>query len=199
MNPLVRILLDNPILLVVAVVWLLGAIGGARKAAAKRAGRVDPPEAGEEPSTRSPDDVAREMRRILGMEEPEREPPAPPRRPVVAEPPPLRESRPLRREIARPERAPTPVLPSMQARKLPKHVDPHVGDAIAKRVSPQSGRVGQHDAGQALGSLGGRVHASGPQRRADRQLVDLGDLRRAFVTNEILGLPLSLRPPADRL
>lgn len=207
MNRLLSFLFENPILLVVVGLWIAGVVGNVVKAAQRRqqqggggGDRQEPMRrerapAEDAPAQRSADDVAREMRRILGMEEPvaaepqETEPvrprPAPRPAPVV------------RRDVALPERPPAPARPTTQTRRLPKHADSHVGERMQHRHGPQSGRVGHKEQGKGLGSLGGRVHeALGPQRER-RRLVDLTDLQRAFVMSEILGKPLALRRPDE--
>ncbi|MFN3240577.1 MAG: hypothetical protein ACE37K_03595 [Planctomycetota bacterium] len=128
----------------------------------------------------SPDEIAREMRRILGLD-PEPAPPAP--RPAPT-PPPI-------------EKPPEPVRTSTGSRRLDIHVDPHVGESIRDRHMQET-RVGKPSAGRgAIGNLGGRV-----QQR--RKAVGLGsrysleDLRQAIVINEILSPPVSVRPHDDR-
>ena len=228
MGRLFDFLVNNPILILILVAWLAGIVGNAGKAAqkarerAERAERAEPaksapsppasrpPSQPAEPGTRSAEEVAREMRRILGLdreEGPER-PSEPPPRPVPqgvesrGESPRSASLRPAaeevgRREFAAAERPPTPVMPTTQERRITLHVDPHVGDRIAGRQAPQSGRVGKHEPGSALGSLGGRV--AGPtQRRRMSQRYDLDNLPKALVLNEILGKPLALREIDDR-
>lgn len=135
----------------------------------------------------SPEEIAREMRRILGLEpEPAPSvPPAPPRRPVSipAEPPPSG------------ERPPTPVRP--QLRPLATRVDPHVGDQIRERHMRDAG-LGRARAGlPELGSLGGRaIQRRRGARAGSHYLPD--DLQRAFVLMEILGPPVALRPFESR-
>lgn len=240
----------NPVLLLVVVVWLAGIVGNVVKAAKRSrdaaARRPEPtsmpspqPMRSEPAQARAPvgdarpmgqrdaEAVAREMRRILGLEPEEgrREPDgiegraepiagdraerqdapprpvlaqrpapaAPPRRPVAVPRQPVERAEPLpvraRRDAATPERAPTPVQPSTNRRRLDIHVDPHVGESIGKRARVGSGKVGDH----ALGELGGRAHA--PMARAVRGArYELDDLKRAFVLSEILGPPLASRP-----
>lgn len=193
----------NPLLLMVALVWLAGLIGNVVKASKRRRERAEAatrptpmpaPESARE--TRRPEparlpertaeDIAREMRRILGVEtEPtagdrSAEPVEPP------QPPPLPARKP--RPVAETERAPVPVLPTTSARKLTIHVDPHVGEGIPGRSLASGARVGTHE----LGSLGGRVHKV-TARQATSSRYALTDLKRAIVLNEILGKPLALR------
>jgi len=209
---LLRFLFDNPIVLFVLVAWVAGAIGNAMRAARKRqesgSTRTPPPLPSRETepaARRSAEDVAREMRRILGMEEtpaevtPEARPVA--RQPVEArstEPTSTESSRPRslptvgRREPAVAERPPTPAMPTTQNRRLHLHEASHLGERMQHRHSPQSRRVAP-PADRELGSLGGRVHAASVIRREGVRLVDLSDLKRVFVMNEILGKPLALR------
>lgn len=231
MDRLIAFFLKNPILLIVVVVWLLGIVGNIAKAAKKareraeaaaRRGQRDEPAAPSLPPAparapepmRSADEVAREMRRILGMEpdatdaargDRSSSPESPSRRdePVAAEPvrsdpvrvepvrvDPLPQRRP--RNVAAPERPPAPLAPTTSSRRLAIHVDPHVGEGIQRRGSVASGRVGEHP-GHELGTLGGRVHQEG-RRSVGSSRYALDDLKRALVLNEILGPPLALRP-----
>ena len=243
MDRLIDFFARNPVLLVVAVVWLAGLVGNvakaakrSREAAARRPQtttmpspqpmrtepvRIEPPAArppAGEPrpmGQRDAEAVAREMRKILGLEpegrvesgaegrsEPvagdrlERQEPAPvvsPRRPVAPPRPSAPRAEPLpvraRREVVAPERAPAPVQPTTNRRRLEVHVDPHVGESIGKRARVGTGKVGDH----ALGELGGRVHGTGPQAVRGARY-ELDDLKRAFVLSEILGPPLASRP-----
>jgi len=211
---LIEFFARNPVLLLVAVVWLLGMIGNVAKAARKARERAaqrqaslpspqptpvaeprSSPTAGGRPmAKREADAVAREMRRILGLEpvagdsseriEAPRPAPKPAARPLVRAEAPR-----LRRNVAEPEKPPAPMQSSTNRRRLAIHVDPHVGESIGKRARVGSGKVGGH----ALGELGGRVHA--PVARAVRGArYALDDLKRVFVLSEILGPPLALRP-----
>jgi hypothetical protein len=206
MRELWQLLTQNPILLVIVAAWIAGAIGNAAKTAKqareRAARRTSPPPPQPEaarrrepvrpgptrPAQRSPDEVAAEMRRILGMDV-ETVPVAPEKSPLVV--------RPKRREVVEPERPPAPALPTTQARRLEVHVDPHVGESMQRRHSPQTGKVGAREAGSTFGTLGGRVHGARRGRGAGSSLVNLTDLKRAFVTSEILGAPLSLRGPNE--
>jgi len=204
MPAFLRFLLDNPILLFVLVAWAAGAIGNAAKAAkrAREQRSLPPPSAGRppvrpaserfptvqtgrpRPAPRPAEEVAAEMRRILGMDvetRPVERPPAP----VVM--------RPKRREVFEPERAPAPAVPTTQDRRLELRADSHVGEGMQRRQAPQSGKVG----GSSIGTLGGRVHGARKGRGAGSSLVNLSDLKRAFVVTEILGAPLALRGPNE--
>lgn len=236
MQQFLRFFLDNPIILLVVGAWILGVIGNVLKAVKKARERaeaagqlpsqrrevepvqVSPPAPPPERTPARADEIAREMRRILGVEtapdearsgdrverthrermqgdevaEPEQrhEPDMHARpRPV---PPPL-PSRSVRRTVAEPERAPTPVVPTTAGRRLTIHVDPHVGESIQHRATVRSSRV----AGPELGNLGGRVQ-HGEVRRATGQRYALDDLKRVIVLSEILGPPLALRQPGER-
>jgi len=204
MPSFLRFLFENPILLIIAGAWLVGTIGNAAKAAkaarersARRAPSPPSPPASREPRRaeparsaparppqRTPDEVAAEMRRILGMDV-ETIPVEHERNPVAI--------RPKHRDVVEAERPPAPAVPTTQDRRLEMHVDPHVGEGIKHRLAPQSGRVG----GAHMGTLGGRVHERTVRRAAGSRLVDLTDLKSAFVTNEILGAPLALRGPNE--
>ncbi|MBK8100767.1 MAG: hypothetical protein IPK26_27080 [Planctomycetes bacterium] len=214
MQELLRLLKKHPEVLIIVVIWVVGFIASmlqkAKKAQEARRRRESlpsmqvprqeptapvamPAPAPPRPVRQDPEAVAREMRRILGMEpsagdagktsEPE---PVLRRRPVAEAPPP----RPRPKWDASAERAPTPVMPTTQRRQLELHVDPHVGEGIRKRSSPVSGAVGTH----AIGDLGGRSQAGSRVRRRDgSRLVDLHDLKRALVLREIFDAPLALR------
>lgn len=213
MQDLLRLLSRHPELAIIVVIWVVGFIASmlqkAKKAQEARRRRESLPTMEvprSEPSApvampapppratrQDPEAVAREMRRILGMEPTagdtgvSTEPEPPLRRRPVADMPPS-STRP--RWDPAPERAPTPVVPTTNKRHLEIHVDPHVGDGIRRRTAPVSGAVGAH----ALGELGGR----GPtgeraRRRVGSRLVDLHDLKRAIVLREIFDAPLGLR------
>ncbi len=216
MREIIRFLMDNPLVLVILVAWIAGALGNmvkAMKKARERATtsqpmRVEPPVAARVPHRAEParqpqpireEEIAQEMRRILRQQSeptagdaqaapqhPERQHPVK-RQPEA--PPPLPSARPpakRARNVVLPERPPAPVMPS--ARRLAVHVDPHVGEGIARRSSVRSGHVGE----RALGQLGGRVHETARRRTAASRYA-LDDLKRVIVLNEILGLPLALR------
>jgi hypothetical protein len=204
MQRLIEFLMANPWVALIVVAWVAGMIGNIGKAAKKTRERAErarsapsQPQSRQqslpaEPGRRSAEEVAKEMRRILGLDpEAETEQPSEP-------PPPRRVSEEVaRRDVVTPERPPTPVMPTTQERKIKVHVDPHVGNRIAGRQSPQSGRVGKKEPGSAIGSLGGRV--GGPtHRRRMSQRFSLDNIPKALVLNEILSKPLALRELDDR-
>ncbi len=208
------------------IAGIVGNIAKAAKTARERAeertrgGRMPRPEPASDPApaadSRLPDTAAesieREMERLLrgGAGGPDRETspagyrevpietPASEPEPAPAPPPPLPRRRPLpiRRDVPEAERPPVPVVPTTSGPRLPRHVDPHVGESIQHRAAV-GGRVGEHVLGQELGNLGGRVH-DGPQRRVSKSRYSLDDLKRVVVLNEILGPPLAVRGPHDR-
>ncbi len=196
---LLQLVIDNPWLLFIAVAWLAGMIGNAAKAAKKareRAGQPGAPSRSLRPQStpatprqRSAEEVAAEMRRLLGLS-----PEAKEERKVEVrrEPPPPSPRRSVRWDVVEPERSPAPALPSTQDRRLEIHDAPHVGERIQHRHSVQSGRVGQHAPGSSFGTLGGRVHEAQQKRRTATRF-PLDDLKRAFVLSEILRPPLALR------
>jgi len=153
-----------------------------------RQARVEPPPLVRKAQTgggsRSPDEIAAEMRRILGLD--------------VEITPAVRErSEPVRREPRRetvqPERPPTVVAPTTQSRHLELHERSHVGEQLAARKGPHSGIVGAHDS--TFGSLGGRNVRRAPRVRVStvQRLIDLSDLKRTILAYEILGPPVCLR------
>src|SRR5262245_32100523 len=90
---------DNPIVLFLLVAWVAGMIGNIGKAAKKARERAErsqnappsqpaqtrPPSQPAEPGPRSAEEVAREMRRILGLDPEEGDRPTePPPRPVAS-------------------------------------------------------------------------------------------------------------------
>ncbi len=194
-------LLREPLVLVVLVSWIAGGIGKVLQAKKKRdaaLGRARSPierldrdraESRAPSGRRSPEEVAAEMRRLLGMDRPAAATPPPqprpqPIRPVT--PPPV----PQRREATEGDRGTQPMRPSTLGR-VATHVDPHVGEGVQRRAAPTSGGVAAHE----LGTLGGRSHAAGSRRaQSSRGLVDLADLSRAIVLREILDAPRALRP-----
>lgn len=208
MDKLLRILFEHPYLILILLAWIGGAVANVAKAAKKAKERAEKerrmPQAGEaktaagpaatkaDPGQRSAEDVAAEMRRILGMEGPLPRPKRAPRAPVeaveeVSPPPPPRR---IRREVVEPERPPVPVAPVTQSRAIEIHVDPRVGDSIKGRHLDAS-RRGFHKAGE-MGSLGGRVHEAA-HGRVQKRRFPLDDLKTAFVLSEILGPPVALR------
>lgn len=221
MDRLFRLLLENPFLLLVLVAWIGGAIANVLRATKRakerteqarrdmgrrdeaRAQRTAAEPVSTEPRTtepsRSAEDVAAEMRRILGMDGPlprsARRSPSLPEVAVELPPstPPPR--RPLRTDVVLPERAPRPVVPTTQSRSLELHGDSHVGDAIRSRhLTTPSARHGA-----AVGNLGGRVPEGHTVRRRSTSRYAIEDLKKAFIVNEILGPPLSLRGTEERL
>jgi hypothetical protein len=210
MPRLLDFLFQNPILIFVLVAWAAGMVGNVVKAAGKRRESAEqqrrmpsaPPavrpqarpqahdrsQAGGRPTEA---DVAAEMRRILGMDQPPKRVPASQRPGSPAgrpQPPPLPTSKP--RRLVDTERPPAPMMATAQQRHLEIHVDPHVGEQIGKREVLSRPRV----EASAMGSLGGRVQSHRRvHRTADRY--PRTNLRQALVLSEILGPPLALRPP----
>lgn len=182
MGRLFEFLRQNPILLFVAIAWIAGMIGNIgrmRKQRQSRAPATRPspePVRRSEPSATSADQIAAEMRRILREAEQRSAPAAEAPRPAPV----------VQRNRVEPERAPVPVVPTTQARKLPTHVDPHVGEQLAQRHVKTTGPS------RELGSLGGRSQQRAVQREELKRFA-LKDLKRAFVLSEILGPPLARR------
>ena len=193
MQRLIQFLFDHPILMFVLVAWAAGMIGNVIRSAKKARERAEqqrrmpqarrehaPPAAPEQP--RSTEDVAAEMRRILGMET---EPVRPRPRPVAPPPPQPPPPRAPRAEAG--ERPPQISLPTTQDRKLEIHVDPHVGEVMQRRhMAPKTA------ADRGLGTLGGRT-ARQRRRMGIGDRYSLADLKTAFVLSEIIGPPRALR------
>lgn len=190
MRRLIEFLQANPILVFILLAWIAGIVGNMMRAVRKAASQRGVPPS--PPPLRRPregaagaDDVAAEMRRILGL---------PPEAPGEArsQPRPQRREAPVPRRPVEVERPPQPVVPTTQQRRLEIHVDPHVGDAIKKReAKPATATVRAE-----IGSLGGRSPLHQRRREAAHRF-PLSDLRTAFVLSEILGPPVAARPPAS--
>lgn len=185
MDRLLEFLRQNPILLFVAVAWIAGMIGNIgrmRKQRQNRAPGRSPAPAPvrrsepNAPATPSAEQIAAEMRRILREAEQRTAPPAEAPRPAPV----------VQRNRVEPERAPVPVVPTTQTRKLPTHVDPHVGEQLAQRHVKTTGPS------RELGSLGGRSQHKVVRQEEEKRFA-LKDLKRAFVLSEILGPPLARR------
>lgn len=125
------------------------------------------------------EEIAAEIRRVMGMEEAPR--PAPARQPQPSAPKP----------------APVPEEPASHFEHfaedvggLRSQVDPHVGQGVSARHAPMSGAVGS----SRLGSLGGGLTPQ-VKRRVERRVrrFDLSDPAAVLVTLEILGKPRALR------
>lgn len=215
MRRLFQFLFDNPILLFIVVAWVAGAIGNILKASKKARGAsggappVSPPprRAPVQPGRRSPEDIAAEMRRILGLD-----PDAPPRSPKpqraeaprTSAPRTTGQSEPVRRAplASQVAKAAPPPLPSQaplspNERRLDIHVDPHVGEGIQHRHLGKP-RQGLRETQTQLGGLGRRTSEPRPRRSAATRY-PLTDLKRIMVLNEILGPPLALRRDDERL
>ena len=203
MNWIFRLLQEQPFLALLLLGWLLSAVAGAVKKAGKRAeaarkGQTPPsaaqprsaeppwpqPQARPQPPPRpqrrqpSSEEVAAEMRRILGMEAPPAQ-----RRKAPAPPPPVVQTPQVRRPVLTP-----PTITAAPLSKL-SELEKHLGASIESRQLSASGSIGATQ----LGSLGGRASERQTQRRAAAGLVSLDDLPRLLVMAEVLGKPLALR------
>lgn len=186
MNRIIQLLWEQPFLALLLIGWLLGAVGGVLKRSARRAAdrrqREQAPSPSQSqslpasPQRRRPssEEVAAEMRRILGMDPPARAQPVPQRR----VPPP---APPVRRPVVA---APTVVVPP------PKPVS-RIGELQARleREDSRAGNLGSRD----IGTLGGRGTLRQQLRHSSAGLINLNDLPRQFVMMEVLGKPLALR------
>lgn len=138
------------------------------------------------PVTNSPEQVAREMRRLLGLET-DPAPPVPNPTPSVS--PPVRSAPVESVEISfrdSPARA-------------EQHVESHVGESIRDRHMAAS-KVGTTQSSRGeIGNLGGRT------KKVKRRMLDykrryaMTDLRRIVVMNEILSPPITLRQRQEDL
>ena len=143
------------------------------------------------PTAKSPEQVAREMRRILGLEP---EPPQPVSAPARPAPPPIRSELVLL--------DPASVQLSKSPSRAREHVDSHVGESIRDRHLAVS-KVGQTRKKQssrgAIGNLGGRTKTRKRRPVDYNRRYAMTDLRRLIVMNEILSPPITMRPGSDRL
>ncbi|MBL8737008.1 MAG: hypothetical protein JNL12_11315 [Planctomycetes bacterium] len=188
MGRLFEFLRQNPILLFVAIAWIAGMIGNIGRMRKQRQNRTPARQPAPEPLRRSEpnappassgpsaEQIAAEMRRILREAEQRSAPAAEAPRPAPV----------VQRNRVEPERAPVPVVPTTQTRKLTTHVDPHVGEQLAQRHVKTTGPS------RELGSLGGRSQQRAVQHEEQKRFA-LKDLKRAFVLSEILGPPLARR------
>ncbi len=156
---------------------------------------ADKPAPAAKPAAKTPDQVAREMRRILGLEEPPTAAPAPARpTPARPTPPPIR-SEPILID-------PASVSLSRSPSNAQKHVDSHVGEGLRGRHLAAT-KVGQtverHSDRGAIGNLGGRTKARMKQLAPAERRYAMADLRRLIVMNEILSPPIAMRPKSDRV
>jgi outer membrane biosynthesis protein TonB len=206
MQQLIRLLLDNPLIALVLVSWLLGSLGGVFKAAKKakkeQEQRSQQGPAPAPPRRRTPEEVAAEMRRILGVDPVE---PVPKPKPMP-KPKPVKPATKVAKSVPKPvlpsdaERAPRAAIGKPMARMEAPHLQSSLGRSIEKRHTPATGQVGSHEVGNqalrnvALQGLGGRVARLHHRTRAGGNLVDLRDLARAIVLREVIDRPLSLRP-----
>jgi hypothetical protein len=210
MDKLLELLLKNPIIAIFVVIWIAGSVGNVLKAK-KRAETARRRRPGPAPSpqqlapqpapvsrpgpatsrgrlansqAQTPEEIAREMRRILGLEDA-----PPPPKPAAAPPPPEPPAPPRLR----------PALASLKddTDRYSSRVDPHVGERIRDRHMAAT-KVGQPSRGRgAIGNLGGRV-AKKVQTRREGSRYAMEDLRKAIVINEILSPPVGLRDFGDR-
>ncbi len=177
LDKLLELLFREPLLLILLLGWIVGGLGKLMQQ--KKKGPAAAPRSKARPArapARSPEEIAAEMRRLLGME------PAPRQKPAAAPP-----QVPAARE-AFAERPPEPLRPATLGR-VEVHVDPHVGERMQQRRAPSSGGVARRE----LGTLGGRTVAARQLGPARKSLVDLSDLKRAVVLREILDAPRALR------
>lgn len=135
---------------------------------------------------KSPEQIAREMRRLLGLE------------PEAGEMPAASSRQQFQQQAAPLD--PAAVHSASSEARMQQHIQSHVGESLRSRHMNKS-KVGKTQSSRgAIGNLGGRVKArpkSVPVAVPRR--IDMTDLRRVIVMNEILGPPVSLRPDSHRL
>ena len=224
MDKLLEILWKNPLLAVVAIVWIVGAATNASKKAGRTVSRRGAPtprrstaaKAVAQPlatprqapvkqaqmpvaksatrrasaplagsAAQTPEQIAQEMRRVLGLA-PDPSPPVVAKaEPVQPPPPPVK------------QRRADPLGSRAAGDRLEIHVDPHVGERIRDRHMRET-KVGNAQAGRgAIGNLGGRTKVRQRAARVTRRF-SMDDLRRVLVMNEILSPPVSMRSHDDR-
>lgn len=228
MPPFLRWIIENPILLIFLVGWILSAVASARQAAQKRAAQATPPAPRQDreltrptpprrvavppaSAPQSTEQIAEAIRRAMGLETP-RAPQAPP---------PPRPQRPARvdydevvrreersyEEVA--ERRPRsydeiagsrPVVSYDEARPVRRLVDELQKKAEAEReAKSKRATPGAEMSSRKLGS-----HIGGPALRAHRRrpahrILDLSRPASAFVAAEIFGSPVGFREPFGEL
>jgi hypothetical protein len=192
-NELIRFLAENPILAVVIAGIVLQALGGLGARAARKA-QSPPRSAPRRPPPRrpapTPEDIARELRRRLGMEElpgeeARRPPPALEQAPSRPVPRPAAWGEAAREPDAEPARsAPPPVAP------VPVQVQIVLTDAEGPRTPllPES-----LVAPAAAAAAAPRRVRAAPGARRRRRLLDLRHPAAALVAAEVLGPPRALR------
>ena len=143
------------------------------------------------PAAKTPDQVAREMRRILGLEP---EAPKPVAAPAQPAPPPMRRE-PVMIDHAAVELSKSPSLAK-------EHMSSHVGEGMRDRhlAASKVGQTSRRPSSRGeIGNLGGR------NKPRKRRLVErvrrypMTDLRRIIVMSELLSPPITMRPKSDRL
>lgn len=187
MQQFLRILFDNPILILILVGWLFSALAGAASKAAKRqaqprrrpefdalrdkqrqADQARVPSGESRP--RTPDDIARDLREMLGLE------PGPTRPPQPAADRP----QPVERSLGDASTIDVPTVPMGELRK----------ELARKRAKQQTLRqVGKQHVGGLL-----EHHIATPSRGGTRRLAfDREHAVAAIIGMEVLGAPRALR------
>jgi hypothetical protein len=143
------------------------------------------------PAAKTPDQVAREMRRILGLEP---EAPKPVAAPAQPAPPPMRRE-PVMIDHAAVQFSKSPSLAK-------EHMSSHVGEGMRDRhlAASKVGQTSRRPSSRGeIGNLGGR---NKPRKRRPVERVrryPMTDLRRIIVMSELLSPPITMRPKSDRL
>lgn len=199
MQQFLRILFDNPILILILVGWLFSALAGAASKAAKRqaqprrrpefdavrekqrqADQARAPSGESRP--RTPDDIARELREMLGLE------PGPTRPSQPAAEQPVR-PQPVERDLGDAATIEVPTVPVGELRK----------ELARKRAKKEAlSQVGKQHVGGLLDH-----HIAAPSRGGTRRLAfDRRHAVAAIIGMEVLGSPRALRayqgPGEDR-
>lgn len=198
MQQFLRILFDNPILILILVGWLFSALAGAASKAAKRqaqprrrpefdavrdkqrqADQARVPSGESRP--RTPDDIARELREMLGLEPGPTRPPPSVREPAARTEP--------QRDLGDASTIDVPTVPVGELRK----------ELARKRAKQKAlSQVGKQHVGGLL-----EHHIAAPSRGGQRRLAfDRAHAVAAIIGMEVLGSPRALRayqgPGEDR-
>lgn len=190
MQQFLRFLFENPILILILVGWLFSALAGAASKAAKRQAQPrSRPEfdalrekqrqadqarapSGESPR-RTPDDIARDLREMLGLD------PGPTRAPQPAEDQPVRRQ-PVERDLGDAATIEVPTVPVGELRK----------EIARRRAKPaEVSEIGKQHVGGLLDH-----HIATPSRGGTRRLAfDRRHAVAAIIGLEVLGSPRALR------
>ena len=197
MPDILRWLFEQPLLLLLLIAWIFSALGGvmqrvARRAQAEARRAADATDAGADaaqphPGRRDADEIAREIRRAMGLE-----PPAPPQpRPPL----PQREPRAVETAVPQHPRRAVDHGEAERRRTVDHDRRPPRLVIVPDEVAPRRSVRPPLNAGDiARAAADARLVAPGARRRRTRTMLDLSRPAAALVAAEVLGPPLALRP-----